>query len=220
MDASRVDGTASGLTLPWAKREYPSQFSVEDTARRVGNYKWLEMRIFEMMGGWVALAPELEAKMQLGSHCYHHAFHAELWHKRLPELGELSQDRLTTAPNEAFETFVDAVSGPDLPNASPESTIERLSGMYRVLLPALIGAYTYHLNNTSSITDAPTMRALEMCLRDDMQEWRSGEMLLQSLLVDEETIDRAVVQQGVLSKLLLKSGGVCGPGSMGLNIQA
>ena len=36
---------------PWDRRELPGLFSVEETARRVGNYKWAEMRLFEALGG-------------------------------------------------------------------------------------------------------------------------------------------------------------------------
>ena len=64
----------------------------------MGNYKWTEMRLFEALGGWVATVPELDVKMRLGTHCYHHAWHAELWHKRLPELREMNPDRLTSPP--------------------------------------------------------------------------------------------------------------------------
>ena len=76
---------------PWDRREIPGKFSVEETATRVGHYKWLEMRVFELMGGWVATVPELDIKLRLGTHCYHHAFHSELWHKRLPELREMNR---------------------------------------------------------------------------------------------------------------------------------
>ena len=82
---------------PWDRRELPGIFSVEESARRVGNYKWIEMRLFEVLGGWVATVPELDVKLRLGTHCYHHAWHAELWHKRLPELREMNPDRLTAA---------------------------------------------------------------------------------------------------------------------------
>ena len=68
-----------------------------ESARRVGNYKWVEMKMFEALGGWVATVPELDVKMRLGTHCYKHAWHAELWHKRLPELREMNPDRLTRA---------------------------------------------------------------------------------------------------------------------------
>ena len=82
---------------PWDRRELPGSFTVEETARRVGHYKWIEMRLFEVLGGWVATVPELDVKMRLGTHCYHHAWHAELWHKRLPELREMNPERLTVA---------------------------------------------------------------------------------------------------------------------------
>ena len=58
------------------------------------------MKLFEALGGWVATVPELDVKMRLGTHCYHHAWHAELWHKRLPELREMNPDRLTLPAND------------------------------------------------------------------------------------------------------------------------
>ena len=80
---------------PWDRRELPGAFDVTETARRVGHYKWVEMRLFEALGGWVATVPELDVKMRLGTHCYKHAWHADLWNKRLPELREMNTDRLT-----------------------------------------------------------------------------------------------------------------------------
>lgn len=184
---------------------------MEETANRVGNYKWIEMRIFELMGGWVATIPELDIKLRLGTHCYHHAFHSELWHKRLPELREMNPERLTVPPNHEMEAFVEALGEPE----DPGSTIEKMVGLYRVLLPNLIAAYTYHLNNTSQITDSPTIRSLNFCLMDDMEEWREGEMIIQSLIDTPDEIDRAAAHQAKLSKLMLASGGVTGPGSIG-----
>ena len=66
----------------------------------------------------------------------------------------------------------------------PELTIEKLVGVYRVLIPAKIAAYTYHLNNTSTITDAPTIRSLKFVLQDEFDDWRDGEMMIQSLIAD------------------------------------
>ncbi len=196
---------------PWDRRELPGAFSVEETARRVGNYKWIEMRLFELMGGWVATIPELDVKLRLGTHCYHHAFHSELWHKRLPELREMNPDRLTMAPNPEMEAFVEALGAPE----SAEHTIEKLVGVYRVLMPHLIGAYTYHLNNTSRITDAPTIRSLNFCLQDDMEEWREGEMMLMSLIDSPDQARRAADRHAELTTLMQAAGGVTGPGSMG-----
>jgi hypothetical protein len=196
---------------PWDRRELPGSFTVEETARRVGAYKWIEMRLFEALGGWVATVPEIDVKLRLGTHCYHHAWHAELWHKRLPELREMNQDRLTLPANDDVAAFMEAVTEP----TDPEQTIEKLVGVYRVLIPHKIAAYTYHLNNTSSITDAPTIRSLNFILQDEMADWREGEMLIQSLLTSPEDAARAAGHQGKLEALMIRAGGIVGPGSIG-----
>ena len=196
---------------PWDRRELPGIFSVEETARRVGNYKWTEMRLFEALGGWVATVPELDVKMVLGRHTYHHAWHAELWHKRLPELREMNQERMNQPPNDSYAAFMEAVREPE----APELTIEKLVGAYRVLIPHKIAVYTYHLNGTSTITDAPTIRSLKFALQDEFEDWRDGEMLLQSLIDTPEKVDRAARRQAELEKLYVASGGITGPGSLG-----
>jgi hypothetical protein len=198
---------------PWDRRELPGSFTVEETARRVGHYKWVEMRLFEALGGWVATVPELDVKLRLGTHCYHHAWHSELWHKRLPELREMNPDRLTVPPNDELVTFVEAMTAPE----APVETIEKLVGVYRVLIPHKIAAYTYHLNNTSTITDAPTIRSLKFALQDELDDWRDGEMLIQSLTETDEDVERAMTHQAKLEKLMLAAGGIAGPGSIGSN---
>ena len=196
---------------PWDRRDLPGAFDVAETARRVGNYKWAEMKLFEALGGWVATVPELDVKLRLGTHCYHHAWHAELWHKRLPELREMKPERLTVPANEALERFFDALTAPE----AAELTIEKLVGVYRVLIPRFIAAYTYHMNNTSEITDAPTIRTLKLALMDEFDDWRDGELMLQSLITTPEQVQRASAHQASLEALMVEAGGIAGPGSIG-----
>jgi hypothetical protein len=196
---------------PWDRREIAGAFSVEETARRAGHYKWTEMKLFEALGGWIATVPELDVKMRLGTHCYKHAWHAELWHKRLPELREMNPDRLTVPANDAMVRFIDAMTEPE----APEQTIEKLVGVYRVLIPHFISAYTYHMNNTSEITDMPTIRSIKFILQDEFDDWRDGEMLLQSLISSPEEADRAAAHQARLEKIMIEAGGITGPGSIG-----
>jgi hypothetical protein len=203
--------TARPAFAPWDRRELPGAFTVEESARRVGNYKWIEMKLFEALGGWIATVPELDVKMRLGTHCYKHAWHAELWHKRLPELREMRPDRLTVPANDELVAFVDAMTAPE----KPSETIEKLVGVYRVLIPHKIAAYTYHLNNTSTITDAPTIRSLRFALMDEQDDWRDGEMLLQSLITTPEDVQRASAHQAALETLMVAAGGIAGPGSIG-----
>jgi hypothetical protein len=199
---------------PWDRRELAGAFDVAESARRVGNYKWVEMKTFEAMGGWVATVPELDVKMRLGTHCYKHAWHAELWHKRLPELREMNPDRLTVPANDAMVRFMDAVTEPE----GPELTIEKLVGLYRVLIPHKIAAYTYHLSSTSEITDAPTIRSLKHALADEFDDWRDGEMLLQSLIDTSDAARRAAARHGDLEALMVEAGGITGPGSIGFDV--
>ena len=196
---------------PWDRRELPGLFTVEESARRVGHYAWIEMRLFEALGGWVATVPELDVKTTLGRHCYHHAWHAELWHKRLPELREMRPERLIQAPNAALEAFVAALTEPE----GRDLTIEKLVGVYRVLLPRKVAAYTYHLAATSRITDGPTIRSLGFILDDETTDWREGEMLLQSLIETDEEVARAARRQAELEVLITRAGGIAGPGSLG-----
>ena len=196
---------------PWDRRELPGSFDVAESARRVGHYKWVETKLFEALGGWIATVPELDVKMRFGTHCYKHAWHAELWHKRLPELREMNPDRLTQPPNDELVAFMAAMTEPE----DADLTIEKLVGVYRVLIPHKIAAYTFHLNNTSEITDAPTIRSLRFALADEHDDWRDGEMLLQSLIASDDEVDRAAAHQARLEKLMVAAGGIAGKGSIG-----
>ena len=107
--------------------------------------------------------------------------------------------------------FADALVEPE----APELTIEKLVGVYRVLLPHKIAAYTFHRSNTSAITDAPTIRLLNFVLQDELDDWRDGEMLLQSLLDTPEEVRRAADRQAALETVMVSAGGICGPGTIG-----
>src|SRR5205807_7086494 len=131
-----------------------------------------------------------------------------------PELREMNPDRLCVPPNDEFVTFIDAVTEPE----APELTIEKLVGVYRVLIPHKIAAYTYHLNATSTITDAPTIRSLKFVLQDELDDWRDGEMLLQSLIDTPAEAERAAAHQGRLEGLLVRAGGIAGPGTLGMTV--
>ena len=193
---------------PWDRRELPGAFTVEETARRLGHYRWIEMRLFEALGGWVGTVPELDVKLRLGTHAHHHAWHAEQWEQRLPQLRQLDVDSATVPPNDELAGFVDALLG-------PQDTIGKLVGVYRVLIPHKVAAYRYHLANTSSVTDGPTIRSLRFVLQDEVDDWSEGEMLLQSLIRSPDDVDHAAAHHARLEKLLVAAGGIAGAGTLG-----
>jgi hypothetical protein len=84
-----------------------------------------------------------------------------------------------------------------------------------VLIPRFIAAYTFHMNNTSEITDAPTIRSIKFILQDEYDDWREGEMLLQSLIRTPDQVRRASEHQARLEAIMVEAGGICGPDSIG-----
>jgi hypothetical protein len=128
----------------------------------------------------------------------------------------MNPDRLTQPANAEVEAFVEAMTAPE----APDLTIEKLVGVYRVLIPHKIAAYTYHLNNTSTITDAPTIRSLKFILQDELEDWRDGEMLIQSLIETSADVERAARHQAQLESLMVSAGGIAGPGSIGTQQEA
>src|SRR5262245_24955613 len=101
-------------------------FAVEDSARLIMHYRYATERMMRVLGGWLALTPELSAKLVLGRHVWDAAQHADAFGKRLPELRAHAQ---TSEPvNPGFVAFMDAVESPE----GPSETVERLVGMYRV----------------------------------------------------------------------------------------
>ncbi len=201
MQTSDGDGPA-----PWIRHQGPNRFSHTETVARIGHYKWLEMRLFDVLGTWVAIIDDDDIAYGLGHHCAHHSFHAELWHRRLVELGHHRPDHLTVPAAPEIEAVFDALLG-DI------TTVERLVGLYRVVLPGLIAAYSFHLDNINEVSDAPSMRVLDICLRDDLDQWRQGELMIQALLKPDD-VDRVMSTYAELASLVVTAGGMVGPGSL------
>ena len=179
---------------------------LEASARRLGHYCWIEMRAFETLGAWSASVPETEVRAMLAIHSRQHAWHAELWHDLLPVIGEAGAERFIEPPNANVTAFVEALSTP----GAPELTIEKLAGVYRVLVPRAVATYEHHLTGLSAVSDGPTMRALRLVLADQGQHWREGEATLQSLLRSDADVDRVTSHQARLEKLWVAAGGLAG----------
>jgi hypothetical protein len=179
-----------------------------ETARRVGHYRWIEQRLFEILGAWVATTPHLEAKLAFASQSHHHVWHAEMWERCLPTLGAVTPSDLTVPPNDDLVTFMDALAGAD-------DVLERLVGVYRVLVPRKVAAYTHHLSVVRPVADAPTIRVLRFVLQDEVDDWAAGERIVQSLALSRDDIARAGEHQRRLEGLVIDAGGIAGPGSAG-----
>jgi len=144
------------------------EFSVEASARTIRYYRYAEERMMRIVGGWIALTPELPAKLVFGRHVWDCAQHTDLLGRRLPELRSPAQQ--SEPPNERFVRFMDRLESP----AERDQTPQRLLGVYRVLKPHLIAAYELHLRTASPIYEPPTCRILERLVAEERRHVAAG----------------------------------------------
>lgn len=174
--------------------------SVDASAARIRQYRWLEERIMRTLGGWIALTPELPVKLLFGRHVWDCAQHADLWGRRLPELRSPAQQG--EPPSEGFVKLVDRI---DRLQARSES-IERLVSVYRVLKPHLLVAYASHLAGVNPVYEPPTRRILVRCLDEESRHVAAGTAILGRL--PEAARARAEDCERHLLEELVRAGGI------------
>jgi hypothetical protein len=181
-------------------------FSVEASATRIRHYRYVEERMTRLLGGWIALTPELSAKLLLGRHVWDCAQHADLWGKRLPELRAPAQQ--SEPPGEAFVRFMDLLEGPEGFHETPE----RLTGIYRVLKPALLAAYEAHLAAANPVYEPPTRRILQRCIEEERRHIAAGAAILRHVAARPEVMARAVAWGSRLQEEFARTAGIGGDG--------
>lgn len=181
--------------------------SVEESAALIRHYRYAEERMMRVMGGWIALTPELSAKLLLGRHVWECAQHADLWGKRLPELR--APAHASEPPNDAFVRFMDRLESPGEFHQTPE----RLTGVYGVLKPHLLAAYEDHFARSNAVYEPPSRRILQRTIEEERRHIAGGRVVLSHLLATPETQERARRWQRELEALLGAAGGVSGRGT-------
>ena len=179
---------------------------VDASAKTVRHYRYAVERMMRILGGWIALTPELSAKLLMGRHVWDSAQHADAWGKRLPELRARAQVSEPAGPGLA--AFLDAVEAAE----RPEQTIERLVAIYRVLKPHLLAVYEAHLASANAVYEPPTCRILAHCIADERRHIAAGETVLRHLLRTPAQQERARACEARLWALLEGAGGVTGAG--------
>jgi hypothetical protein len=186
------------------RRPLEGVHSVRQSAGFIMNYRYAEERMMRMMGGWIALTPEIPVKLEMARQVYECALHADSLGRRLGELR--SQAQVSRAPNESFVAFVDAIEDKE----QWEDTIERLTGIHRVLKPHLLAHYSAHVSAANPVYEPPTLRILVHLVEDEKRHIERGLALLNTLLDSAEKHRRAAIWQGHLERMIADSGGVTG----------
>jgi hypothetical protein len=109
-------------------------------------------------------------------------------------LASVEPDSLIGPPSPALDVAYRAL-------ADLDSTVSRLAGAYRFALPRLAGSYRSDRDAANPVSDGSWLRTAEMISRDVHQDWRDGELLLQTVLVDEASVSRAAQTVAALERL-------------------
>lgn len=197
----------SAFDIPADLRQLHGRYDVEATALRVRNFRYAEEWIMMMMGGWVATIPEIPVKTGLGKVIWETAQAADEFGKRLPELrcGRKALEA-SEASNSAFVDLIQAIAEPE----SPDLTIEKLAGLFDVLIPHLVEIYELHNRETDPICDAPTILILEDIVRRKRQHIQWGQEVLDTLCETDALKKRRRERADHIGSLLRASGGVTG----------
>jgi hypothetical protein len=179
-------------------------FSVEASAARVRHYRYVEERMMRIMGGWIALTPELPAKLLFGRHVWDCARHADAWGRRLPELRAAAQQ--SEPANGEVVRFMDLLETRE----GSQETPERLTAIYRVLKPHLVSVYDDHLQHANPVYEPPTRRILESCLEEERRHAAAGQRVLEALTGDAAQRQRAQAWETRLLAVLSEAAGVTG----------
>lgn len=158
-----------------------------------------------ILGGWIALTPEVDVKLLFGRHVWDCAQHADLWGRRLPELRAKAQE------SEPASAEVVAIFERLETAAAPGQTIERVVSIYRVIKPHLATVYERHLAVANPVYEPPTRRILMRCIEEERRHAAAGARVLERLVTRDAALTaRAREWERVLLQALGAARGITG----------
>lgn len=194
-----MSGTAyAGILHPYETGRY----SVEHNSKLLRRYNYIHERLFRCAAGQLPARSHWHLKAALGKHLYEDAEAVGSLRRRILEL-RTSPMMLQKEPNVSLALLFDEL-------IHAESDMELLVGVYRVVKPALLKAYTQHMADTQQLVDYPTIRLLKG-LTSDLQEaitW--GESMIQTLQSESESVAQAEEFERRISAFLAAAGGITG----------
>jgi hypothetical protein len=132
---------------------------------RLTRWSWVERRLFEVVGGWVASTPEPEVARWFAMASHHHAWRASLWEERRPVLHDVT----VPAETGAWPTALELV-------AAVHETARRLAGLEAVL-DVLLAEYERARSEAGEVADGPLRRGLHLAIPDATEDRQSARSL-------------------------------------------
>lgn len=179
--------------------------SVNQNLELLGKYRYVEIQMMELMGSWAYTIVEPEIKIGFGRQMYQDAVHADMLGKRLPELKGRSEHFHYIAPSDEFVKLLEKVW-------QAHDSLRRMVALHRVLKPALVAAYEYHLEHAELPADEPTAYILRNILDEERDHSEWGETIIHASIVSPDLLKLATQWQQELENALHEAGGIRGEG--------
>jgi hypothetical protein len=163
--------------------------SVPERAASIATFRFIEVKLMELVAAWTPSTPEMEVKVMFGRHIWDFAQHADILGKRTFELRLPEQHSRRAA--EHYVTMLQSA-------VAVKGTSERLAALYDAIMPGLERRYRAYISATDPILDEPSIIILERLLRDYDKQRREADTLRSTLKLqkaDAQTFvaaDRAI----------------------------
>jgi len=173
--------------------------TVKQRGQHIATFRFVQVRLMEILAAWVPSTAEMEAKLLFGPHIWDAAQGADALGKRGHELRMRLQHSL--APAAEYIAYLDEA-------AAVTGAAKRIAVLYDVMLPGLMARYRRYLQRTDTLMDAPSVRVIEGILlanermireaaklRAELPSLRFGaEAELQRLAAREESVVELVLE--------------------------
>jgi hypothetical protein len=157
---------------------------VDENVKLLKRYNYINTRLYKTMVAHFSRTPEWEVKCALGYHLWLVTEHATELRKRVTEMREPPL-HLDDVPDDRLQLLMDEVLRAD-------TTLELLTGVYRVIIRELARAAQHHLEITHPLFDQPTSRVLKRIIEEELDMFRWGEQTIEALIVTEEDRNKAL----------------------------
>jgi hypothetical protein len=177
-------------------------YSVDETVGLIRRYNYVERRLQEIGAAFMNPTPEWEVKTALSLHMWLDAEHCQALRERVAELRRPPL-YLDTVPDARLARLMDEA-------LRARDTLELLTGIYRVIRPALLHTYRTHLEAANPIFDHPTCRLLRFAVAEEQQMIAWGEQALAALTQDDTTRQRCQDWEQHVQAYLQQAAGISG----------
>jgi hypothetical protein len=180
--------------------------TLEQSAAVAGHARWLETRLFEVLGGWVTVEADAAVKVLWSTLSLRHAAHAAGWSDRQPRLAHLGPETLIVAAGPDIGALVEALAA----ITAPDATVPRLAAVGRVVEPRLLDAYRSRAERAHPLADGPTLRWTSVLLADGETAVAGARALLAPRLRTADDAEAARICESALAGLVAGRGAIIG----------